>query len=224
MKVRFSVNDRGELADRDGNVLGRLTSLTLEVANSGQLLGTTGVGLDLQGQRQEPETEDPRSPNASVEGDQKRSIEDAAIDEVYAYWRTKRPTAREEIPAGTHRQLKRALKAGYTVAQQQAMIDALFASDWHRQRPETLKLSTIFATKPGGKTFEDQLDAWLERSPSSPSPTGVRGPQTQARIDEAKWVLRRGADGEEREAAIEFLEQHGVRVDWQDDGYPTFAA
>ena len=219
MRVRYTINERGELADRDGNVLGRLTSLTLEQdpANSGQRVGTIGVGVDLQGQQQGQE-QNPRSP---------LSIEDAAIAEVYDYWRSKRPTAREAIPAGTRRQLKRALKAGYTVEQQKAMIDALLASEWHQNTPGSMALSTIFATKPGGKTFEDQLDYWLERS-SSPSPGNAESSYAQQQIASAKENLRYLplSDLERRRELENYLNENGVRTVWKTDKhgfeYPTF--
>lgn len=211
MKVRFAINDRGELEDRDGNVLGRLTSLTLDVANSDRAVGTIGVGVEVE----EPQTPEQKTPHSPPQ-----TLGDSLIAEVYGHWRSRRPSAREEIPSGTHRQLKRAFKAGYTSEQLKAMIDALLASDWHRER-NLQKLSTIFATKPGGKTFEDQLDYWLERS-SLPSPTAVSGPA----IERAKQELRfRDLDGS-HQRAIALLEQHGIAVTWRRDRggqpIPTF--
>src|SRR5687767_6418148 len=52
MRTRFTINEKGQLADRDGNVLGRLTSLTLEhdAVSRG---GTTGGGFEFSEQNTE---------------------------------------------------------------------------------------------------------------------------------------------------------------------------
>jgi hypothetical protein len=213
-KVRYTVNEKGQLADRDGNVLGRLTSLTLDVANSGLPVGTTGVGGSEEQQEQKNST--PVAP--------KRSLTDIAVEEVYGHWLQRRPSKRRsaDVPAGTARQIGRALKASYTVAELKAMIDALLDSEWHQARPETLKLSTIFATKPGGRTFEDQLDYWLERAGGPPKRSDVIG----GKIEAAKKHVRFDDDSAMFTASVEFLASHGITVAWHTDAhgkrYPVF--
>lgn len=151
-----------------------------------------------------------------MEGGAGETALDAAILDAYAYWRTLRPSSRAYLPKGTQRQIKRAFGAGYDLDQVKAMMDALLASEWHQARPETLKLSTIFATKPGGKTFEDQLDYWLERA--QPGATAV-GSLQQARVDNAKAMLRRGATELERAQLVDYLDSQGIRVTWGEDAY-----
>lgn len=151
----------------------------------------------------------------------------AKVDDVWAFWQQRRPSTRS-LSAGADKQLRRAFKAGYSVEEVKAMIVALLASDWHRAR-KMLYLSTVFATKPGGPTFEDQLDAWLEKAGISPGGKGLPS-GGNARVSRAKrsvldaWefpgdedVVKRGED------AATWLAQHGWNIDRGDnDGRPTF--
>jgi cobalamin biosynthesis Mg chelatase CobN len=121
------------------------------------------------------------------------------------------------------------LNAGYSVAQLITMMEALLASDWHRERDQ-LTLSTIFATKPGGKTFEDQLDTWLARgeNPSS-SPAAGDASVTDAAVAAAKNTIRQtwGRDSKAanqlRDAAVLSLERHGWKVCSSSNGQPVFS-
>lgn len=63
MKTRFTVNDRGELVSRDGEVLGKVTSLTIErTSNSG---GKSGDSVGYRGESvvvEEPTTNKENTP------------------------------------------------------------------------------------------------------------------------------------------------------------------
>lgn len=216
MRVRYTINERGELEDRDGRVLGRLVALTLEEKG-----GTTG-GVEVPSLQLQTFSEK-RSEKTDGGVGETNAI-DATIADVYAYWRQRRPNARQVIPKGTWRQLKRGAQAGYSAGAMKTMIDGLLASEWHRERPETLRLSTIFATKPGGKTFEDQLDYWLEKGSALPSPGQAEAPAPA--IQRAKDALRYPDRDGAHEKATRFLEQHGWTVVWKVDRrgtpMPTF--
>lgn len=147
------------------------------------------------------------------------------IKQVWAYWQSKRPS-RRSLSDGASKQIRRALKAGYTVEDLAAMIDALLASDWHRER-KLQYLSTILATKPGGPTFEDQLDQWLERAGRGrqgvPSASNAKVSQAKRNVL-AAWEF----PGDERvvergHVAADWLAQHGFKIEHDDtNGKPRF--
>jgi hypothetical protein len=74
MKVRYSINDDGELVSRDGHVLGRVTSLTIEAptiadddpANSGDERGTIGGVVVVVKEEQEQQKINPTCPRDRV--------------------------------------------------------------------------------------------------------------------------------------------------------------
>lgn len=151
-----------------------------------------------------------------------------AVGEVWAHWKRRRGSARD-LSQGASKQIRRALKAGYTAEQICWMIDALLASDWHRER-KLLYLSTIFSTKPGGPTFEDQLDGWLERAgkPNERVRQGVPS-ASNARVSAAKrdvlaaWEFPGDARVAERGLmAADWLAQHGWKIERDSNGKPRF--
>lgn len=156
-------------------------------------------------------------------------VELAYVTAAWSTWLRLRQPHRKTLPEGTAKQLRRAFKAGYSLEDLERMMEALLASDWHRER-EQLTLSTIFATKPGGKTFEDQLDTWLARGENpAPSPAAGDATVTDAAVAAAKNTIRQtwGRDSkaavELREAAVRSLEHHGWKVCSSSNGQPMFS-
>lgn len=156
-------------------------------------------------------------------------IEAAYVGAAWETWLRLAQPRRKKLPEGTAKQLRRAFKAEYSLAQLETMMEALLASDWHRERDQ-LTLSTIFATRPGGKTFEDQLDTWLARgeSPSS-SPAAGDATVTDAAVAAAKNTVRQtwGRDSKAavqlRDAAVGTLRHHGWKISSSSNGQPMFS-
>lgn len=156
-------------------------------------------------------------------------IEAAYVSAAWSTWVGLRRPHRKALPEGTAKQLRRAFKANYSLRDLERMMEALLASDWHRERDQ-LTLSTIFATRPGGKTFEDQLDTWLARgeNPSS-SPAAGDASVTDAAVASAKNTIRQtwGRDSKAavqlRDAAVLSLEHHGWKVCSSSNGQPVFS-
>lgn len=94
------------------------------------------------------------------------------IGEVWRYWLDKRQPRFAELEPSQARLIRKGITA-VGVNGLKAAIDALLASDWHRER-SMLQLSTLLKTRPGGATLRDQLEVWIERSPS-PAQVGKGG-------------------------------------------------
>lgn len=177
-------------------------------------VGVAGVPHRLQ------DTEGPGTTSDPVE---------TAVEAAWAKWLELRKPRRQVLADGTRKQLRRAVKAGYDVDQLERMMRALLDSDWHRDRDQ-LTLSTIFATKPGGKTFEDQLDTWLARAESTAtSPTRGDASVTDDAVAAAKNSIRQtwGRDSKAavqlREAATIELRRLGWTVCNSSNGQPVFS-
>lgn len=212
MKVRYSINDRGELADRDGNVLGKLTSLTLDV-------GTTGVGLEVREQQQQGQTPPP----------------DPQVLEVWQHYVEVFDAGRQELNPQRRRDIERALKVR-DVAALKRSIDGLKASPHHNGQNETGQKYTdiryaLRGNSQRGETPEERIDRMGQLAGGS---TGVRSATTQARVDEAKrdvmaaWHRDRSRPAPTRDvldrgqAAIARLLEHGIKVQYGEGGRPMF--
>jgi hypothetical protein len=220
MKTRFNLNERGELEDRHGRVLGRLTSVTLEEPSGG--LGVKEV--DSQVARQ---SSSERSDKKEGGAGGNQLAPDVA--DVWAHWCDRRQPRRTALEPSQAKLIAKALKL-VDVGDLKRAIDALMASEWHRER-KLLSLSTLLATRPGGPTLRDQLDQWIERGGGG---TSVRSIQAQARIDEAKRDVMAAwhrdpdrpaptqATLDARDRAIVRLAELGITVEHAANGRPIF--
>jgi DNA-binding transcriptional ArsR family regulator len=145
-----------------------------------------------------------------------------APDPIWNYWLDKRQPKRTELTDATRRFLARARNAGYGDDELKRAIDGLLASDFHRER-KLLNLSTIFATKPGGKTFEDQIDYWIERAPDT-RPLGASETQIENWKQDVRRAVRLPDDADAQllyQPAVAALRSVGIEVGDR-DGRPTF--
>lgn len=159
----------------------------------------------------------------------------ACIEAVWRYWCEQRKPKRTDLEPAQSRLISKGLRAGFTSEELCRAIDALLASDWHREHKK-LQLSVIFATRPGGPTLRDQIEGWIERSPSTQPAGAVTSPQDvrAGHLNALKADVMRGwhrdrskpaptRDARERAtAAIEGLKGYGVNVRFEDDGRPVF--
>jgi hypothetical protein len=191
MRIRYTLDERGALADRHGNVLGTLARVLVD--QQGSPLGTiVGLTLDISDELASPQLPGMRGesgggdyrgggesgvlalepslqlasqnqPNKAVEG----GTGETEISEVWAYWLERRQPRRRELETSQSRLIAKALKVA-TVVEIKRAIDELLSDEWHRERG-LLNLSTLLATRPGGPTLRDQIDRWLDKAQTSTS-------------------------------------------------------
>jgi hypothetical protein len=214
-KVRYTINDRGELEARDGTILGRVVGLTLDVGRGGAMGGS---GDDLTSTSGLNSKRSERTEGGAGE----TSITDASIAEVWAYWCERRQPRRRDLELSQARLIRKGLNASFTVDELKRAIDALLASEWHKANGRQ-QLSAIFATRPGGPTLRDQIEGWIERSPGAPA---SRSDILTGKIEAAKKHVRFDDDSAMFTASVEFLASHGITVAWHQDAhgkrYPVF--
>jgi len=156
-----------------------------------------------------------------------RESVDERIATLWAHWLTLRKPRRSTMGKGSERQLRRAISVGYSDADIKGAMAALMASDWHAER-NLQTLSSIFATRPGGPTFEDQVDTWIERGKQGTKLE--EGSAAGGVVNSAKdtvrrtWALRLDSSvaKEHFEDAMRILAQHGISVH-DNNGRPEFS-
>lgn len=197
----------------------------------------TGTGLD---QSQGPGEVD------AVEVDPKEvetpSAEQVLTDQVlhvWDYWCERRQPKRTDLEPSQEKLIAKAVRAGFEGEELCRAIDALLASDWHRERKK-LHLSVIFATRPGGPTLRDQIESWIEQAPSLPSP-GEAPHKTVAGVYEGRVaslqmdVLRGWHEHKQyppptdsaieraHQAAEELKDEFGIEVSFGENDRPVFS-
>lgn len=219
MKRRFTVNEQGELEDRDGRILGPVTGLTIDVPKDVDIGGYRGVV------RSEERTDADPSTNEGGVGETKPSD----VELVWAHYvEVMKPRKRDLDPEG-RKIIRDALKVA-TVAECCRAIDGCASSDHHMGRAIGTRrkynsLSQILkAKRPGGpygrqgQTTRERIDFFIDLAEKAGLPSGVTSADP-ARLRSAKrevldaWeypgdesVVRRG------EEAAAWLEQQGIQV------------
>lgn len=229
MRTRYVVNDRGELEARDGTVLGRVVSITIEGPAvqplSCEPVGTIGVAFSSEEKQGGGVGED-------------LVLLPVPATEVWSTYVTVMKPRRTELDRESKRTIDMALKVA-TVGECQRAILGCAASDFHMGRdPQTRgktykQLSQILKGKRGGRSTREQIDFFIEIADKE----GVTGVGMTA-IDKAKlsrckravmtaWEFP--ADDRAAEAGAEarlWLADHGIVVvmDGTGDnlGRPTF--
>lgn len=187
------------------------------------------VHFSPKGAPSSPQTPHQPLPLKGGEEDNNKETPTPFAELAWAAWLELRRPERTTLTVGTERQLRRAGEAGFTLDQVRTMMRALLDSDWHRERG-LLTLSTIFATKPGGPTFEDQLQTWLQRgADTASSPAAGNSTVVDDLIAAAKNTIRQtwGRDSkaaaELRDGAVEALARYGIKVCSHTNGQPLFS-
>lgn len=210
MKVRFSINENGELADRDGRVLGRLTSLTIEAGNSGLLVGTIGGGVEVL----EEGTSSPKAPSRL----------DERVEAIWQHF-VSIFDSRAELNAQRRRVIENALKVA-TVEECCRAITGLSRSPHHNGQNDQQRkyLDIRYALRGNGQRGESNAEriAAMGELATAATPRRERTPVVEGRIREAMAVLRRRETGKYRDAAIAYLTKQDIAVRYDADGYPTF--
>jgi hypothetical protein len=236
MKTRFTVDANGVLTDREGNALGRLTSLTLELAeapsqlpgNSGQIVGTMGDSL-FENQLEE-EKEQPHKPHE--------------IEEVWAVYDRLIGKGRRQYVARTHgAMILDAIKATGDIELVKKAIVGLSRSTHHMGHNEQHRTynDLRYALKPirgTGETIQERVEKMARYVDASPGalavpPTRDRG-VLEGRIESDKGVVRDFTSARLQRAlthdedrrlreATQRLADLGITITFrQSDGWPLF--
>lgn len=220
MTRRYKLDPPARLVDRDGAVVGVLTSVSLDIY----------AGAPDGGQGAEVVEEQQLLRDIALEGGVGETKSDPTEERVaglWAHWLTLRQPRRSTMGTGSARQLRRAITAGYSDDDIKRAMAALMASDWHAER-NLQTLSTIFATKPGGPTFEDQVDTWIARADDGVSvdPQSASSGLINSAKDTVRrtWALRLDSSvaREHFEDAMRTLAQYGITVH-DNNGRPEFS-
>lgn len=241
MKVRYSINDAGEFVDRDGNSIGRVTSLTLELDSS------RGKGVEALDVPPSPTGKEGNDPN--TENQPPTPAIDALfpvaseLDTVWAHY-VRTFDSKAELNAQRRRDIERALKVRDVKACCEA-IDGLAKSPHHNGANETgtKYLDIRYALRGNsarGESHEERIDRMRQLAyakpgsslPSRSSGLGNANPWAGRIADLKRDVMRAWHPDPNRppaspdelaraDAAATALEGHGITVRYV-DGKPTF--
>jgi hypothetical protein len=245
VKQRFTIGDDGLFRDRHGNVLGRITAITLDVVAD----GASVVG-DIGGSSSSLETstaprdggvgEGASAPllNVVLAASTPAAVVTATINHVWSHF-VEVMQPRNKVAGPQERQvIREALKVA-TASECCAAIDSCFASDYHMKRGSFAtregarynKLSQILRGRRGRETTRERIDFFLERAETNRAHAGLPT-SASGKIAVAKQRVLDGwqfpgdalvvSQGEE---AAAWLVQLGFRVDRDPQtGRPTFVA
>lgn len=213
VKRRFNVNKDGQLEDRDGNVLGRLTSLTLDVGAGGTIGGFVV-----------PSTTEESITTVGGVGEGDATVSDTAV--VWAHYVEVMKPRNKQLDAEGRKIILEALKVA-TVDECKRAIDGCAASTYHmgqngRQRKYNRLSQILKARRAGqfgqGQTTRERIDFFLDLADKSGLPSGLTSADP-ARVLQAKrevmdaWEYPGNEDAVARgEEAAAWLEQQGIRV------------
>lgn len=225
MRTRFSVNAAGELEARDGTILGRLTSITLETPSS-ETPSLLPTPLNPS-----PTGKEKTTPVVPAE----LTLLPTPAEQVWSTYVEVMKPRRTTMDNADCATILRALQF-VTVAECQRAILGCFASDWHMGRdPQTAgksykQLSQILKGKRGGRSICEQIEFFIEIADKA----GIESPGV-ASVDRLKlsrakqsvmtaWEFPADVYAEARGAeALIWLADNGIEV-YTVDGRPSFRA
>lgn len=229
--TRYKLDPPAKLVDREGNVLGVLSSITLDttagrdVENPPSPVGDMGAAV-LVGEQQALLT-----PEGGVGGT--KSAFDP-VKEVWDHYVAVMKPRNAGLDPQARAIIRDALKVA-TLSECKRAIDGCKASPFHMgendRRKKYNRLSQILKGKRGGKTTREQIDMFLETAENAGLPSGVTSADP-ARVNQAKrdvldafdfpgdeHVVRRG------EASRQWLMEQGFTIGTNPEtGRPTFKA
>lgn len=217
---RFSINDKGFLVDREGVVLGRITSVTIETPERGDKGGVVFPSEERQGSGSENQ---PPAPSEITK----------RIDEVLTcYAEVMEPRGGYGSLGAEERKVVREALRVASVEECCRAIKGCKASGFHmgenERRRKYNRVTQILKGKRGGKTTREQIDMFLDIAEKA----GLQSGNTSAdpsRVAQAKrevldgWEFPTDAEAVERaKRARAWLEQNGITVGQDSRGRPTF--
>lgn len=178
-KVRYNVNDDGMLVDRDGNVLGRLTSLTIDTAEKSEVaassLGAMGeqFGLELgEGSKDEG----PPTPSAVD-----------SVDDVWEHYVATMQPRNTTLNPQERRLIREALKVATTDELKLAITgcrQSAFHMGQNDRNRKYNRLSQIIKGRVGKETTRERIDYFIDIAVKAGySLTGVAGSASEGWVD-----------------------------------------
>lgn len=225
MKRRLKVNEKAELVDRDGAVVGKIVGMTLDVEWG-----------DIGGLKNPPQTTTDGVDGGPGEGGETDLVR--AVNKVWGHYHAVMGP-RSDAPDGEQRRIIRdALKvangSNYDEKADELCraIDGCARSAFHMGQNERKKkynrLSQILKGKRGGKTTREQIDMFLEIAENSGLQSHVTS-ATHARVQQARRDVLDGWEfpndervvGRANEAKA-WLKEQGWKIEYEENGRPTF--
>jgi hypothetical protein len=228
-RSRFTVDASGQLVDREGHVLGRLVSLTLETPEAA---GTIGVAVP-SGEQQELEDVEPPTPSAPNTARAQAEM----IERVWAHYVEVMKPRNRELDPQARGVIRDALKVATEVECKDA-ITGCAKSTFHMGQNDRRKrynaLSQILKGKRGGRTTREQIDFFLDVAEKAGARSGVQSGVTSASSGKISQARRAVLDAWEfpgdglvvsrGEEAARWLRAQGWRVVLGDGERPRFIA
>lgn len=216
MKRRFTLNKRGQLEDRDGNILGPVTSITFDVPAGGTIGGVVASET----------TEASSTTDGGVGEGQAAPSPYAAALVVWEHYVEVMAPRSKELDAESRKIIGDALKVA-TADECKRAIDGCAASSYHmgqngRGRKYN-RLSQILKARRAGQfgpsqTTRERIDFFLDMADKSGLPSGLTSVDP-ARLRQAKrevmdaWEYPGNEDAVARgEEAAAWLEKQGMAV------------
>lgn len=213
MRRRFTINDEGLLVDRDGVVLGKVTSLTIDMPSGGK-----GESSSMFGQLPQIKKDSPLAPG----------VEDVWEAFVEMREREGKPLRSTRSSPSVLRMISKGLKEVEGPGDLKRAILGL--AIWQKQRGGSLDLSRVLQTRPGGNSLRDQIEFFIGLAGEG----GIQGGDTTITADEMvkinrlKDIVTQGVGKphrvEEVQNAIAKLEDLGWTVQIEPGSMPTFIA
>lgn len=209
-RIRFNADRDGILRDRDGNELGRLTSLTIELTKR-SVLGGYGGGFSSKErtEKDHPET----SPGVGGAGEE--PITDPVIV-VWAYYVTVFDATRQGLNATRTTVIRNALKVR-TVAECKKAIEGLRVSPYHNGTNDAgrkyLDIRYALAGISKNESADERIDKMGDLAPVTGGgiPSGDEG-KIRNLLEAVRSTVQTGAERARGIAAKERLEQMGFTV------------
>jgi hypothetical protein len=227
MRTRFSLNEHGELVDRDGNSLGTVVSLTLETPKTD---GTIGGLFKASKQQKNEGNRNPVVPSAISQ----------EVAEVWAHYDTLIGKGRRKLKTAQTRDIQRALE----VCDIQLVKDAITGlanSPHHNGQNETgaKYLDIRYALRGNsqrGETPEERIERMAQQAHSSMAVEtttrdrgAAEGMVAQLKTDIRRCWVRDARDPQPteeklrlRDEAIQQLYGYGIMVRLAESGQPFY--
>lgn len=236
MRRRFSIDEKGQLVDREGLVLGRVVGITIEAVPESVLWGDIGGSTEL-GEDGTDETGgsggvlDLDSFGGHGNSQPDRDTLTRAVNAVWGHY-VSMHKPRAAAPDGQQRAIIREALKVATVGECKAAINGCAASAFHmganERRKKYNRISNILKGKRGGKTTREQIDMFIEIAEKSGSQSHFSS-GGDAKVQRAKRDVLDAYEfpGDERaqqrgKEAKAWLEQNGWTVEYEDSGRPKF--
>lgn len=235
-KVRLSLEKDGTLRTRDGQVVGTLASITLDLHVD--LSGDGGLGGSSSSRENDQTSLLGSAPGGGVgEGetnaDRSRRLLSQQIDDVLDHYvATMSPRGgRDKMGDEERRLVREALKVA-TALELKNAITGCTASAFHMgendRRRKYNALSQIIKGKRGGRTTREQIDFFLDIAAKSGVKSGVTSADP-ARVRQAKRDVLDAYEfpGDENvvergKGAAAWLAEQGFKIVYEESGRPSF--